>query len=83
MYPKLHQGQHVLSFNWFYFFFSPKKGDIVIARVKKLKVIKKIKKVRGDEIFLEGENKKESTDSRSYGWINKKQILGKVFLILK
>lgn len=41
-------------------------------------MIKRIQKIRGNEYFVVGDNKKESTDSRNFGWIKKDQIIGKV-----
>lgn len=61
--------------------FSPlKKRDIVICfhpQTKQL-VVKRIIKVKNGIYFVEGDNKKESIDSRTFGWLRRKNILAKV-----
>ncbi len=61
-----------------YLFGKPKIGDLVVLRKKKY-MIKRIKKIKDNEFFVVGDNKKESTDSRQFGWIRKKEIIGKAF----
>lgn len=82
MLPTLKPGQDVLCFNWAYIFSKPKKGDIVIVQSVKCKVkseiVKRIQKVKGSKVYLIGDNKKESTDSRDFGPIDKSEIIGKV-----
>ncbi len=75
MYPSLKNGQDVLSVNWFV---NPKVGDIVVIKYQGQELVKRIKKVEGKQVFVEGDNIQESTDSRHFGPINKNQILGKV-----
>lgn len=78
MLPTLKNNQNVLCFNWAYFFTKPKRVDIVAAEVNNKTVVKKIVKLESDLIFLEGDNKKESTDSRNFGPIKKSQLIGKI-----
>ncbi len=52
------------------------KGDVVIAQVRGREVIKRVRKIRGDRIWLQGDNHAASTDSRQYGSIDKSAILG-------
>ena len=40
--------------------------------------IKRITKIDGEKYFVSGDNEKDSMDSRRFGWIEKKDILGKV-----
>src|SRR3990167_6931875 len=40
--------------------------------------VKRIKEIKGDKVFLEGDNKKESIDSRKFGWVDKEDIIGKI-----
>lgn len=56
------------------------KGDITVANhpYKKVQIIKKVSKVEGDKITLKGANKSESSDSRSFGKIRKKDVIGVV-----
>lgn len=61
-----------------YFFTKPKKNDIVAFRFKKEIFIKRIREIKGNKYFLEGDNKKDSLDSKKIGLIEKKEIIGKV-----
>jgi nickel-type superoxide dismutase maturation protease len=56
-------------------------GDIVVARhpFRKTPIIKRITEFStGGKFFLSGDNPEESTDSRSFGAIPERDILGKV-----
>lgn len=82
MYPTLKEGQAVLTFNWGKF----KAGDMVVVQSAKLKVqsamIKRVQKIIDNKVYLVGDNKDESTDSRHFGPINKSQIIGKVIYVV-
>lgn len=78
MYPTLRPGQSVVSSNWHYFFRKPKKGDIVVLKQNGRFIVKRLQKASGRHIFVVGDNQKESTDSREYGAIDKKNLIGKV-----
>ena len=41
-------------------------------------IVKRVQKTHGRRVFVIGDNPKESTDSRDFGFINKDQIVGKV-----
>ncbi len=82
MKPTLKVGQSVISFNWNYFFFKPKENDIVVAQVNNRLIIKRIKRINLSQIWLEGDNLIESSDSRIFGWINKSHIIGKIITSL-
>lgn len=41
-------------------------------------IIKRIKEIRGNEYFVIGDNQKESTDSREFGWIKRNLVVAKV-----
>lgn len=75
MLPTLKPGQDVLVWCWF---LNLKKGDIVAFKKQGKDMIKRIQKIRSREYFLVGDNKKQSTDSRNFGWIDKKDVIGKV-----
>lgn len=79
MLPTLKPGQDVLVWSWFY---SPKVEDIVIVKSVKGKVkreiVKRIIKIEGKQVYIEGDNKKESTDSKDFGPVKRSQIIGKV-----
>lgn len=75
MIPTLHSGQDILSFNWFV---RPKVGDIVVIEKNGREMVKRVTKIDGRQILVEGDNKLESTDSKDFGPVNMDQIVGKV-----
>lgn len=66
---------------------EPQTGDIVLARhpfKKSVQIIKRIREISPEgSYFLVGDNAGESTDSRSFGAIRAKDILGKAVSRLK
>jgi len=80
MEPTILENQKVLATSVPYFFIEPKVGDIVVCKANNSKklYIKRIKKMQGRNFFVEGDNKKDSFDSRKFGSIKRKEILGKV-----
>lgn len=84
MFPTLKPGQDVLVFHWAYIFTEPKKGDIVVIKKNDTAIVKRIGQITSDRnIFVQGDNADESTDSRSFGPIDKSEIIGKVIFINK
>lgn len=79
MLPTLKPNQEMLISSLPYFFSEPKTGDLVAFRSEGLYIIKRIKYAKSGEYKVEGDNKE---DSKDYGWINKKSIIGKVIYIL-
>lgn len=75
MLPVLKDSQDVLTVNWF---FKPKIGDIVVIKHDNIEMIKRIKKIVSNRVWIEGDNIEESTDSRNFGPIKIDQIVGKV-----
>lgn len=78
MFPAFIPGQRVIITKWFW---TIKVGSVVVCkypRTKKL-IIKRIAKINGHKVYLTGDNKLESIDSRDFGWLNKDCIVGKVF----
>ncbi len=57
---------------------APAVGEVVIFKHDGLDKIKRITKVAGNKIYLEGDNKKYSRDSREFGWLSLESIAGKV-----
>jgi nickel-type superoxide dismutase maturation protease len=60
---------------------EPKIGDIVLAQhpfKKSVRIIKRIREISPEgRYFLVGDNADESTDSRSFGALSAKDILGR------
>jgi len=79
MIPLFYPGENVLVNKLTYFFQNPKIGDVIIIqnRIGK-RLIKRIEKISGEKIYVIGENKAKSVDSRRFGPILKKEIIGKV-----
>ncbi|MBI2020489.1 S26 family signal peptidase [Candidatus Daviesbacteria bacterium] len=75
MLPTLKPGQDVLVWCWFY---TPKVGDIVAIKVTSKEMIKRVRKVFDREVIVQGDNERESTDSRKFGPVKRYQIIGKV-----
>ena len=66
---------------------APRIGDVVLARhpfKKSVQIIKRIKEISPEgRYFLVGDNAGESTDSRTFGAIPAKDVLGKAVCRLK
>ena len=62
---------------------SPKVNEIIILKDPRTKreIIKRVTKIRKNMYFVEGDNKKESTDSRIFGEIPRSAIIGKVLFL--
>lgn len=67
-----------MIWRWFY---EPKIGDIVVIRHNGLEKIKRIKKIYYRKVWVEGDNKENSTDSRNFGPISRVEIVGKVVYV--
>jgi phage repressor protein C with HTH and peptisase S24 domain len=79
MLPYLKPGQLVLARQWFT---KPKEGQIVIIQHNGLDKIKRIKEFKADKIYVVGDNPKQSTDSRDFGWLPRETIIAKVLASL-
>ena len=60
-----------------------KAGDVVVFERDAKMLIKRIGKITGNSVFVVGDNLKKSTDSRAFGAVDRKKILGKVFVHAK
>lgn len=78
MLPTLKAGDVVLTFNWYYLFLKPKVGDLIVFYHQGKEFIKRIQKCSDRYIFVLGDNQAQSTDSRSFGAIDRSAIIGKV-----
>lgn len=85
MMPTFVSGDKLFVSKLFYKIVSPKVNDVAVLidpRNDRL-ILKKIDGVFGDKYFVVGENLTESTDSRIFGAVNKRQIVGKVLFRYK
>jgi nickel-type superoxide dismutase maturation protease len=78
MEPLIKNRDMVLASSLFYLFKKPQIGDIVAFRDTDKILIKRVTNISKEKYFLEGDNKKDSLDSRKFGFISKQKILGKV-----
>lgn len=78
MYPTLRKGQDILSFNWAYLGKKPKIGEVIVIKYQGIEIVKRVKEVKEEKVFVVGDNQDKSTDSRHFGSISKDQIIGKV-----
>lgn len=58
-----------------------KANDVVVVKDPRdgRLLLKRIKNIQNAKYFVEGDNKQESTDSRTFGWVEKRDIIGNVF----
>ena len=54
------------------------RGDIVIIWHQGLEKIKRIQAIDGDRLYVVGDNRLASTDSRTFGWLDRNVVRGKV-----
>ncbi len=80
MEPTIFQGHVVITSGIPYLFNTPTIGDIVVFRKEGKMLIKRIEKKNREKYFLTGDNKNDSLDSRKIGWVERKDIVGKVIL---
>ncbi len=78
MEPSLLNTQIVFASSAPFIFSKPKVGDIVVFKVDDRIYIKRVKEIKNQRFSLNGDNKKDSLDSKEIGWINKEDIIGKV-----
>ena len=78
MQPTINPGQLVIISSLPYLFSNPKVKDIIAFKSDQKLILKRIIKIKEDTYLVEGDNKQ---DSKSYGWINKSNLIGKVILV--
>ncbi|TLZ83380.1 MAG: nickel-type superoxide dismutase maturation protease [Methanobacteriota archaeon] len=87
MRPELATGDYVLVNRWAYRFRPPAKGDIVVVRDPETPdrfLVKRISDVPdAGQIRLAGDNANRSRDSRTFGPIDLREIVGKVWIRLR
>lgn len=78
MLPTLKPNQEIIVSNLPYLFFEPKVNELIAFKNGDQFIIKRINKAKAGEYFVKGDNEK---DSKDFGWIERKKIIGKVIYI--
>ncbi len=78
MLPTFKEGESIIALR--YLFSKPKVGDVVIFShtTPPFLFLKRIVKINKNKIWVEGDNKKVSIDSRKFGHVEVKNVIGKV-----
>ncbi len=80
MEPTLKSGQVVWVNNWAYLFNQLEINDIVLFKREGKDMVKKVNQIEKDKVFLIGDNQADSLDSRTFGEVSQKEIIGKVLV---
>ena len=85
MFPTLPPGKKVLVSSLPYLLRKPRIDELVVIKDPRTKrhIVKRITAKKKDRFFVRGDNASMSTDSRHFGWVTKRAIIGKVFFVLK
>lgn len=55
-----------------------RRGDVVIVHHNGMEKIKRLKTIRTHHVYIVGDNRAASTDSRHFGWISRDAVVGRV-----
>lgn len=78
MEPTLKDGEVVWVFKWAFLFRLPRPGELAVFQFGSQNMVKRVKSVTDKDVFLVGDNPKDSFDSQNFGAIPRKALLGKV-----
>jgi nickel-type superoxide dismutase maturation protease len=84
MAPALNSGEYVLFDTLAYRFGDPLVGDVVLATHPSrpgIRLIKRVARVRGDHLWLLGDNAGASTDSRTLGLFDRRDVLARAWMV--
>ena len=86
MEPFCREGDFAVVNRMSYLFSRPKIGQIVVLKDPRdcsRLVLKRIGAIQNSFLWVEGDNKERSTDSRDFGWVSVKSLLGQAKVIHK
>lgn len=78
MLPTLKPNQEIIVSSLPYIFSSPKAKDLIAFKHDNKNIIKRINSIKEKKYLVKGDNE---NDSKEYGWISKKDIIGKVIYV--
>lgn len=80
MSPMFNPKDVILASSLPYLFKNPKINDVIICKDPRSgkTLVKRIQKVDNNEYFVTGDNKSQSTDSKTFGYIKRIDIAGQV-----
>jgi hypothetical protein len=70
MLPTYRPNDTLLGWTWF----TPGVGQVVVLSHAERPLIKRITKIDGTMIWVEGDNKSDSIDSRNFGFISRSKL---------
>jgi phage repressor protein C with HTH and peptisase S24 domain len=77
MLPTYTPGDTLLGWRWF----RPRRGDVVIVQ-RDRPLVKRVTHVNVEGVFIEGDNPRRSTDSRTFGRVRRDQVEARIILKL-
>jgi phage repressor protein C with HTH and peptisase S24 domain len=78
MLPTYRPGDTLLGWRWF----SPRVGQVVVARQGDHALIKRVVKLNDQHVWLMGDNRSYSTDSRHFGPLNRADLVARIIVRL-
>ena len=78
MQPTYRPGDTLVGWHWF----RPRPGQVVVVMRDGRPLIKRVIRLAGDAIWLEGDNPGASTDSRHFGTLDRQNLRARIILRL-
>lgn len=81
MIPTIRDGDYVISVGWYG---NIRRGDIIVLRhpAGAMRLVKRVERVDADSVYVVGDNRTESGDSRNFGAVKRQLLLGKVVAVI-
>ncbi len=85
MQPSLNDGDYIIVNRLSYLFRRPNPGDIIVLRHPSngMLIVKRVAYERNGMFYVTGDNAKESEDSKSFGFVSRSAVLGKVMRVIR
>jgi phage repressor protein C with HTH and peptisase S24 domain len=76
MAPKIRPGQLIVATSLFR---RLHPGQVVIIRRGSRELVKRIERIKADQLFVIGDNLEVGSDSRQFGWLDRQAVVARVF----